>query len=196
MVMGGSGQVAFAQSDGAIHACVNARGALRIVASNEPCLRLESPLSWNTQAPDATAPQFAGSLTVNGIAVGIYSLTWGNQAGGSGTGAGGAGGHPVFSTFNVVKGVDLLTPRLLTASFVGQRLSNTTIVFYALGTTTPLVSYLLEDAIISSVSFGAAGGQVTESVSFVPAGRMITRINMPAAAQPSACWDISRNEEC
>jgi type VI protein secretion system component Hcp len=195
LIVGGLGQTVRAQSDGAIHACVNARGAVRIVAANEPCGRLESPLSWNVEAPEPSGPQIAGSLTVTGININIFSLSWGNQSANGGSGGGGAP-HPVFSTFNVVKGVDLLTPRLLNAGFVSQHLSNVSIVLFVMGTTAPLVTYLLEDALVSSVNFGVAGGQVTESVSLVPAGRMITTINMPGAGLPSACWDISRNVAC
>ena len=194
VVMGALGQVVFAQGDGAINACVNARGALRIVAPNEPCRAAESPLSWNVQA-DATAPQIVGSLNWARITSPIYSISWGNRSN-AGSGGGGPSGHPTVSNIGVVKDIDLMTPLLLNASFAQQQVLNVTIVLFRTGTTMPLVTYVLDTAAIEGVSFGAVGGQVTESVSFIPGGRVITTVNIPSGGLTSACWDISNGIAC
>jgi hypothetical protein len=51
-----------------IHACVDPKGAIRIVGANDTCLKKETALDWNIQGP-AGAPGPAGS------AVSIFPIT-------------------------------------------------------------------------------------------------------------------------
>jgi type VI protein secretion system component Hcp len=176
-----------ADPDPTIHACVNEKGAVRIVSATATCLKGETPTAWNQQGPvgpvgPAGPPGSAGAPVPNELVVGSMAIDGivGPNADGSidlrsfaetitsgSASPGGVSGKPTFSAIEVTKTLDGTSPALLTRVAQGQAIPEVTIHLFAPGSTTVVATYLLETVSVVSdavVDDGSSPGRALEHV--------------------------------
>jgi len=147
---------------------------------------------------EPAGPQVVGYLIVEDGAPwmpDIYGLSWGASQTTSGpAGGGGATGLVEVGDLVVKKGIDRLTPFLLTRAIVGQVTPHVVVVFFTQGTTSPLISYDLYDAMVGSINFVVHGDRVVESVS-IRFDKIRTTVHLPTG-NVSFCWNVVTRNSC
>src|SRR5262245_46115729 len=137
---------------------------------------------------------FSGMQTTSDVLAVNLAATATVSTGGSG---GGGAGRTDFDDVSLRKVVDVASPRLLMACALGEHLPSATVDIFTPGTTTPFLTYELEDVLVTrfdnapqpTVSLPVEGVSLSYSritVTFTPAGGSPT----------SFCFDRLLNKKC
>ena len=140
----------------------------------------------------------------------VYSFSWGASkpvAGGGPTG-GPTGGKVSFSSFNLMKKADKVSPALMLACAAGTRYQSAVVTMFKAagsatkGSSTPFMEYDFSDVIVESIQWsGSSGGDdaPTESVSLafskVVYNSTAQNPDGSTTASPPVGWDLTTNQK-
>jgi len=143
-----------------------------------------------------------GTINVDGIqkpdeTSDLLALSGGlSNSGSVNTGGGGGAGKVNFQDINISKNVDTASPKLYMLGALGTHIKTVTLVVFRKGTKDPELTYVLTDALVSSIAQGAGGGAVPqENVSF-NFSKIQIKFTPETGSEVDFCFDVKANVSC
>ena len=154
----------------------------------------------------ASTPQIVGQLVIDGLtgpddASPIYSVGIGITVPvDSSPGGGGATGRATFEPFSVLKPIDKASPKLMLATAKGQHFQKATIEIFGEGgkDAPPILTWKLEEVLITEFHFATGGGQPSDSISLWYGKVCSAFEGLDDQGKPTGkveeCWDVRSNK--
>lgn len=154
----------------------------------------------------ASTPQIVGQLLIDGLmgpddASPIYSVGIGITVPvDTSPGGGGAAGRATFEPFSVLKPIDKASPKLMLATAKGQHFQKATIEIFGEGgkDAPPILTWKLEEVLITEFHFATGGGQPSDSISLWYGKVCAAFDGLDDQGKPTGkveeCWDLRSNK--
>lgn len=115
-------------------------------------------------------------------------------------GGGGGAGKATFEDFTLLKPIDTLSPKLMIATATGEHFKRATIEVFGEGgpTSDPLLTWELNDVLVSSFDFSASGETPADSVALRYAKVCSIYEGPDAGGKPTTvreCYDVKANKK-
>ena len=130
----------------------------------------------------------------------LFGVSIGVKNTGGALGGGGGAGKAVFDDFAVVKPIDALSPQLMVATATGEHFKKATIeIFGPDGPSgAPVLTWELNDVLISGVEFSASGDEPSDTVTLSYAKVCSIFDGLDAAGKPvhvKECYDLKTGKK-